>query len=109
MRPWLLVGLLLTTTVCQADDVLLLKSPPRDCQPLDDVSVDSGGELQGLFFSDAMIERNVHHALEKAVRKEGGNRTVIKDRRAYLMDNHRRGIRRIELKAAVWHCPPATD
>ncbi|MDX1803748.1 MAG: hypothetical protein R3292_06675 [Alcanivorax sp.] len=108
MRTLLVFCLLLACGLSRAESVRVLKYPPHNCQALKPVAVHGGSFLQGLLFSDDMIERNAAHALEKAVKKEGGNRAVISERRAYMMENHNRGMRRINLKADVWHCdePP---
>lgn len=104
MRRLLSIGLLLLAASSQADKVLLLKTPPSGCQPGDTVSIETGGKLQGLLFSDAWIENNAKKKLLKAIKKADGNRAVLKDRRVFLMDNHHRGIQRMELEAWTWRC-----
>lgn len=104
MRRLLSIGLLLLAASSQADKVLLLKTPPSGCQPGDTVSIEAGGKLQGLLFSDAWIENNAKKKLLKAIKKADGNRAVLKDRRVFLMDNHHRGIQRMELEAWTWRC-----
>ena len=88
MRRLLSIGLLLLAASSQADKVLLLKTPPSGCQPGDTVSIETGGKLQGLLFSDAWIENNAKKKLLKAIKKADGNRAVLKDRRVFLMENH---------------------
>ena len=104
MRRLLSIALLLLASSSQADKVYLLETPPSGCQAGDTVTIETGGKLQGLFFSDAWIENNAKKKLLKAVKKADGNRAVLKDRRVFLMDNHHRGIQRIELEAWTWRC-----
>lgn len=109
MRRLLSIGLLLLASSSQADKVYLLEKAPSGCQAGDTVSIETGGKLQGLFFSDAWIENNAQKKLLKAIKKADGNRAVLKDRRVFLMDNHDRGIQRIKLEAWTWRCEDAVN
>ena len=40
----------------------------------------------------------------KAIKKAGGNRGMLSDRREFMMESHFRGLEHIELDAWVWHC-----
>lgn len=108
MRRLFCIGLLLLASSSQADKVYLLEKAPSGCQPGDTVSIETGGKLQGLLFSDAWIENNAKKKLFKAIKKADGNRAALKDRRVFLMDNHHRGVRRIELEAWTWRCEDAS-
>lgn len=105
----LAVLLLASTPIWAKDPVLLMEAAPQDCQALGTVSIRTGGRWQGLFFSDARIRNNARKKLESRVRKEGGNRTVIQDKRVFLMDSHQRGVEHIEIDAGVWHCEASED
>ncbi|MBL4570150.1 MAG: hypothetical protein JKY21_03210 [Alcanivorax sp.] len=104
MRIFFAIALLALAASGHADKVLLLESPPTGCDAKDTVSIETGSKWQGLLFSDAWIESNAKKKLLKAIRKADGNRAVLKDRREFLMDNHHRGIQRIELEAWTWRC-----
>lgn len=104
LRSFICILLLTFTIAAQADKALLLREAPEGCEEKGEVSVSSGSKMQGMFFSDARIDSNVHKKLGKAIKKAGGNRGMISDRREFLMENHFRGIEHIELDAWVWHC-----
>lgn len=104
MRIFFAIALLVVTASSQADKVYLLEKAPSGCQASDTVSIESGSKWQGLLFSNAWIESNAKKKLFKAIRKADSNRAVLKDRRVFLMDNHHRGIQRIELEAWTWRC-----
>lgn len=104
MRFLLSILLLTFTIAAQADKVLLLREAPVGCEDKGEVSVSSGSKMQGMLFSDAWIDTNVHKKLGKAIKKAGGNRGMISDRREFMMESQFRGIEHIELDAWAWHC-----
>lgn len=104
MRYLLTAMLLAAAVAAHADNVLLLREAPTDCENKGEVSVSSGSKMQGMLFSDAWIDNNVHKKLRKAIKKAGGNRGMISDRREFMMESQFRGIEHIELDAWAWHC-----
>ncbi|MCG8392187.1 MAG: hypothetical protein MI745_03810 [Pseudomonadales bacterium] len=108
MRQLLSISLASALLLGCASQARIAHEAPDDCQSLGEVSVSSGSKVQGLFFSDAMIESNVQKKVRKAVDKAGGNLGVIKDRREYMMESQFRGFERIELDAWVWQCEGAS-
>lgn len=105
----LLILLATVSTVTHADKVLLLREAPTDCEDKGEVSITTGSPLQGMFFSDAMINNNATKKIKKAINKAGGNVGVISDRREFMMESHFRGIEHIELDAWVWKCEEKDD
>lgn len=104
MRFCLIILLLGTSLAAQADKILLLREAPQGCEEKGEVSVSSGSKMQGMLFSDAWINNNVNKKLAKAIKKAGGNRGMLSDRREFMMESHFRGLEHIELDAWVWHC-----
>ena len=104
MRFCLMILLLGSCLAAQADKIRLLREAPQECEEKSAVSVSSGSKMRGMLFSDAWIENNAKKKLLKAIKKADGNRAVLKDRRVFLMDNHHRGIQRMELEAWTWRC-----
>ena len=104
MRFAIVTALLVITTFAQADKVLLLRDAPEDCEEKGEVSISTGSTFQGMIFSDAWINNNATKKIKKAIKKAGGNRGVISDRREYMMESQFRGLEHIELDAWAWHC-----
>ena len=100
----LLMALCATASLAQADKVLLLREAPQDCEEKGEVSISTGSPFQGMLFSDAWINNNANKKIKKAIRKAGGNRGVISDRREFMMESHFRGLEHIELDAWAWKC-----
>ncbi|BAP15403.1 MULTISPECIES: hypothetical protein [Alcanivorax] len=104
MRFCLMILLLGSCLAAQADKIRLLREAPQECEEKSAVSVSSGSKMRGMLFSDARIDRHVNKKLTRAIKKAGGNRAMLSDRREFMMENHFRGIEHIELDAWVWHC-----
>ncbi len=109
MRKQLGITLLVLAASSQAENVLLLDKEPIGCEVKDTISIETGSKFEGLLFSDAWIHNNAKKKLLKAVKKADANRAVLKDRRVFLMDNHQRGVQRIELEAWTWRCEDAVN
>lgn len=109
MRLLIATALILSASFAQADKVLILRDAPKDCEEKGEVSITTGGPVQGMLFSDAWINNNATKKIKKAIKKADGNVGTIKDRREFMMESQFRGLERIELDAWAWKCDTSEE